>query len=287
MTINNIAVIGAGVMGSDVALNLAAKGCHVILKDINDSILVKARERITSEFKMLKFMSSEFKDFPIDELHKNIQYTSSFSISKKVDLVIENIVEDWNSKKAVYKELCEYFNENTYYAVNTSCIPITKIAALLPQPERVIGMHFMNPVPLKPMVEVVRGLHTSSDTEDIICNFLKSIGKNPVVVNDYPGFVANRVSHLFMNEAAFLVQDNVASPEQVDIIFKQGYGHKMGPLETADLIGLDTVVNSLEVLYHEYQDPKFRCCPLLKKMVAGGLYGKKSGKGFFNYKSCK
>ena len=133
------------------------------------------------------------------------------------------------------------------------------------------------------MVEVIRGYHTSKNTEKVILEFLKSINKNPVVVEDSPGFVANRLSHLFMNEAAFLVQDKISEPREIDTIFVQGYGHKMGPLQTADLIGLDTVVNSLEVLYKEYQDPKFKCCPLLKKMVRAGLKGRKSGQGFYKY----
>ena len=141
----------------------------------------------------------------------------------------------------------------------------------------------MNPVPLIEMVEVVKGYHTSEVIINIVKEFLKSLKKIPVVVNDFPGFVANRLSHLLMNEAAFLVQDKVASPKEIDIIFKKGYGHAMGPLETADLIGLDTVVNSLEILYNSYQDSKFRCCPLLRKMVDAGLLGKKSGEGFYTY----
>ena len=141
----------------------------------------------------------------------------------------------------------------------------------------------MNPVPLKEMVEVIKGYHTSKETEEEIVSFLKSLGKKPIVIGDLPGFVSNRISHLFMNEAAFIVQDGIATPEQVDNIIKLGFNHKMGPLETADLIGLDTVVNSLEVLYESYQDPKYRCCPLLKKMVDAGHLGRKSGKGFYKY----
>jgi 3-hydroxybutyryl-CoA dehydrogenase len=141
----------------------------------------------------------------------------------------------------------------------------------------------MNPVPLKTTIEAIKGYYTSEETISAVGELLKSAGKEMVVVNDYPGFVSNRISHLFMNEAAFVVQDQVASPEEVDYIFKKCFGHAMGPLETADLIGLDTVVSSLNILYESYQDPKFRCCPLLKKMVEAGLYGKKSGRGFYTY----
>ena len=200
-----------------------------------------------------------------------------------MDLVIENIIEDQKVKIELYKELDKICGTNTIYFVNTSCIPITKIASCVSKPENVIGVHFMNPVPLKEMVEVIKGYYTSETIIEKTKEFLKSIGKISVVVNDYPGFVANRLSHLFMNEAAFLVQDQVATPAEIDMIFKKGYGHKSGPLETADLIGLDTVVNSLAILYESYQDSKFRCCPLLKKMVDAGLLGRKSGKGFYNY----
>jgi 3-hydroxybutyryl-CoA dehydrogenase len=144
-------------------------------------------------------------------------------------------------------------------------------------------MHFMNPVYLKELVELVRGFHTSEATIEAAKAMLSGVGKTAVLVNDFPGFVANRLSHLFMNEAAFIIQDRVAAAREVDAIFKRGYGHSMGPLETADLIGLDTVVNSLDILYDSYQDPKFRCCPLLRKMVDAGLLGKKSGEGFYKY----
>ncbi|MGA1870045.1 MAG: 3-hydroxyacyl-CoA dehydrogenase family protein [bacterium] len=284
MSIKTIAIIGAGVMGSDVALDLACHNLKVILKDINDDILEKSKERIKETFRMVQFMKKEFKDISLNSFSHNLHFTTEYKGFEQVDLVIENITEEWSVKKRVYQELKDICTSSPYYAVNTSCISITLVASLLPAPDKVIGVHFMNPVPLKKMVETIRGFHTSKETEEVIVEFLKSIGKNPIVVNDLPGFVANRLSHLFMNEAAFLVQDQVATPAKIDIIFKQAYGHKMGPLETADLIGLDTVVKSLEVLYESYQDPKFRCCPLLKKMVHAGLLGKKSGKGFYEYK---
>lgn len=284
MSIKKIAVIGAGVMGTDVALNLSCYDYSIILKDISNNALEKAKNNIIKNFRMYKMMKKEFKELSLDFIQSKIEFTTSYSGFDSVDLVIENVNEDLDIKERVYNDLRERCSKKTFFAINTSCISITKIASYLPNPGNVIGMHFMNPVPLKQLVEVIRGYHTTKETEEHLTKFLKRIEKKPVVVNDYSGFVANRLSHLFMNEAAFLVQDGVAEPIQIDMIFKQGYGHKMGPLETADLIGLDTVVNSLNILYENYQDMKFRCCPLLKKMIDAGLLGKKSGKGFYDYK---
>ncbi|MCP4135963.1 MAG: 3-hydroxyacyl-CoA dehydrogenase family protein [bacterium] len=287
MAETTIAVIGAGIMGSDVALDLACYGHTVLLIDRESSILEQSREKITKEFKLVKMMKKDAKDLSIEDIFNNIEFTTEYSSLSKVKIIIENITEDWDAKKDLYEELQKHCGPETYYAANTSCISITRIASLLPNAEKVIGLHFMNPVPLKNIVETVRGYHTSDDTVEYITAFLKTLNKKAIVVNDFPGFVANRLSHLFMNEAAMLIQDGVAGAGEIDLIFKQGYGHKMGPLETADLIGLDTVVNSLEVLYESYQDPKFRCCPLLKKMVHAGLLGKKSGEGFYTYSGGK
>jgi 3-hydroxybutyryl-CoA dehydrogenase len=283
MEIRNVAIIGAGVMGADVALDLACYDLSLCVKDLSPEILASAKKKITDDFRMLRMMKPEMKNISLDDIFSKIRFTTSYVGFEGIDLVIENITENWDSKKAVYSELAKVCKSEALFAVNTSCISISKIAALLPKPSNVIGAHFMNPVPLKNMVETIRGFHTSQETEKTVIAFLKSIKKTPIVVNDFPGFVANRLSHLFMNEAAYLVMENVAQPKEIDTIFKQGYGHKMGPLETADLIGLDTVVNSLEILYQSYQDSKFRCCPLLRKMVDAGLLGRKTGKGFYTY----
>lgn len=283
MDIKTIAVIGAGIMGTDVALDLASYGYSVILNDLDNDTLEKAREKINKDFKLFKMMKKELKALTIDDILAKITFTVGYDGFDRVDLVIENIVEEWEAKKTLYPQLSSVCKADTIYAVNTSCISITKVGTLMANPDKVIGAHFMNPVPLKKIVEVIRGFHTSEETVAAMKEFLKTLGKNGVVVNDFPGFVSNRVSHLYMNEAAYLVQDGVAGPKEVDMIFTHGFGHKMGPLATADLIGLDTVVKSLAVLYESYQDPKFRCCPLLRKMVDAGLLGKKSGKGFFQY----
>ncbi|TWF42520.1 3-hydroxybutyryl-CoA dehydrogenase [Chitinophaga polysaccharea] len=283
MIVNKIAVIGAGTMGSQVALTLAMHGYTVVLKDISGAVLEAAARRIKTDARMLKMLGKSALTPVNDHYADRITYTLEESLLEEADLVIENIPEHWELKKQLYQRLAAICPAHTRYAVNTSCIAITGIAALLPDPGRVAGWHFMNPVYSKELVEVVRGLHTTDEHIQWTLSFLQSIHKRAVVVEDAPGFVANRLSHLLMNEAAFLVQEKVASPKDVDLIFRKGYGHAMGPLETADLIGLDTVVNSLNILYDSFQDPKFRCCPLLHKMVQGGLLGRKSGKGFFVY----
>jgi 3-hydroxybutyryl-CoA dehydrogenase len=278
-----IAIVGAGLMGSDTALDIAGNGYQVFLKDLSRETLDNSKKRIEQDFKMAKMMKPDFAGLHIDDVLANIRFQLDHSDFDQAEIVIENIVEDLELKEREYSLLAGNCGPKAVFALNTSCISITKLASFLPDPSRVIGTHFMNPVPLKKMVEVIRGFHTSAETESLIVDFLKTLKKNAIVINDYPGFVSNRLSHLFMNEAAFLVQDNVATAAQVDAIFKQGYGHKMGPLETADLIGLDTVVRSLDILYQSYQDTKFRCCPLLRKMVDAGMLGKKSGIGFHKY----
>jgi 3-hydroxybutyryl-CoA dehydrogenase len=278
-----VAVIGAGTIGVDVALDFALHNYRVILKDISHEILEYAQNKIRNSYRFTKMIKKTESLPPIDTVLKSISMTLDYKDFEKVDLVIENIKEDYQAKKKVYLELSKVFNETAIYGVNTSCISITKIAALLPNPDKVIGTHFMNPVPLSKMVEVVRGYHTSATTVEKTKQFIKSLKKQAVVVNDLPGFVTNRVMMLTINECIWLVHDQVAEPKAIDTIFRLGFSHKMGPLATADLIGLDTILNSINVLYDAYNDPKYRPCPLLKKMVDAGILGKKSGKGFFNY----
>jgi 3-hydroxybutyryl-CoA dehydrogenase len=279
----NIGVIGAGVMGRGVAQSFAQSGYRVVLLDIGEDVLELAREEIINNlrFRALFNRGKDVEDSGL--VMERITFSIDVTLLKDMDFVIENVPEDWETKKAVYEKIDGICKKECIFMVNTSCISITKIAALTKRQDKVIGTHFMNPVPLKTTIEAIKGYYTSEETISAVGELLKSAGKEMVVVNDYPGFVSNRISHLFMNEAAFVVQDQVASPEEVDYIFKKCFGHAMGPLETADLIGLDTVVSSLNILYESYQDPKFRCCPLLKKMVEAGLYGKKSGRGFYTY----
>jgi 3-hydroxybutyryl-CoA dehydrogenase len=279
-----IGVIGAGVMGTGVAHNYALAGYDVILVDISEDILTRAKEQIS---KNIRFQGLYNKDLIVENsetILNRICFTVNYDLLSNADYIIENVPEKWETKKDVYVTLDRICPEHCIFAVNTSCISITKVASLTNRPTKVIGSHYMNPVLMKPVVEVIKGYHTSEETIAATIDLLATLNKEAIVVSDLPGFVSNRVSHLMMNEAAFVVQDQVAEPRDVDDIFKKCFGHKMGPLETADLIGLDTVVHSLDILYESYQDSKFRCCPLLRKMVDAGTHGRKTGQGFYSYK---
>ncbi|MBY0596365.1 3-hydroxyacyl-CoA dehydrogenase family protein [Bacillus bingmayongensis] len=283
MEMKYVGVVGAGVMGADMALDLSMNGYKVILTDINEEKLQDAEENIRKTFKLVQLVRKRVVKSSLEEVLENIHFSTNINDFARAEIIIENVTEDWSVKQKIYEKLRDICHENTIYFVNTSCISITKVGALMHYPNKVIGAHFMNPVPLKELVEVIKGHETSDDTVETTKHFLKSFGKNPVVVNDFPGFVSNRVLMLTINESIWTVQDQVGTPYNVDKIFRDGFGHKMGPLATADLIGLDTILNSLLVLYESYKDPKFRPCPLLVKMVDAGQLGKKSGKGFFSY----
>jgi len=282
-----IGVAGAGVMGADVALACAAAGYQVLMYDISEAALQQAASTLSSRLRSYRLLNPALQGCQAADVATRIGSSSDLASLADCQLIVENIPEDWTAKQALYQQLALICRPDTVFGVNTSCIPITRVAALMPQPAHVIGMHFMNPVPVTSAVEVMQGFYTSEATIVLTREFLKRLGKKTILVKDMPGFVANRLSHLFMNEAAFLVQDQVAEPAAIDSIFKLGYGHRMGPLETADLIGLDTVVQSLRVLYDAFQDPKFRCCPLLQQMVDAGLYGRKSGRGFYQYEGAQ
>ena len=279
----NIAVIGAGTIGLDVALDLAINNYSVLLKDVTDSLLDKAMEKIQKSYRFVKMMRKTDPLPSVEEVLQRIKPKTDYGEFGQVELVIENITEAFDAKRKLYLELTEACHENVIYGVNTSCISITRIGSLVVKPENVIGTHFMNPVPLSRLVEVVKGYHTSAETVEYMKKFIKTLRKTCVVVEDFPGFVTNRVMMLMINECICLLQDKVAEPREIETIFKLGFGHKMGPLATADLIGLDTILKSLRVLHESYGDPKYRPCPLLCKMVDAGLLGKKSGKGFFTY----
>lgn len=283
MTTEMIAVVGAGVMGSDVALDLASHNYKVILKDLTDEILEKARSNIKRSYSFVKMMKKDFFSSSLDGILSGITFVTDYDHFGEADIVIENISESYEAKRKLYAELQNVCRSNAIFGVNTSSIPIIKIGELMPKPENVIGMHLMNPVPLKPFVEVIRGNRTSDETLDKTKSFFKSLDKTCIVVNDCAGFVSNRILMVTINESIRLIQDKIAEPKDVDMICKLGFGHKMGPLATADLIGLDTILDSLVVLYESYNDPKYRPCSLLRRMVDDGLLGKKSGKGFFEY----
>lgn len=284
LSLETIGVVGAGVMGTGVAQNLAQKGMNVILVDIADAVLEKARAKIAQAVRFAGMVGGgDESTEETDVVLARIKTTTNYEALAEVDFVVENTTEKWEIKAAVYPELDRICRPNTVLAVNTSAISITRVAGVTRRPAQVVGMHFMNPVPLKPLVEVIRGHHTSEETIATAHAFLTRMGKTGIVVQDFPGFVSNRVLMLTVNEAIFLVQDGVSTPADIDQIFVGCFGHKMGPLRTADLIGLDTILFSLDVLYESYNDPKYRPAPLLKKMVAAGLHGSKSGEGFFHH----
>ncbi|MBT4503451.1 MAG: NAD-binding protein [Gemmatimonadetes bacterium] len=281
MEIQTVGVIGAGVMGTGVAQNLAQTGHSVILIDISADILERAEEEIRNNIRLQSLFNKGAK-IPGDAIEK-ITFTTDYQLLKNADFVVENVVEKWDVKEDVYARIDAICPDRCVFAANTSAISITRIASATQRADKVVGMHFMNPVPMKKTVEVIRGYHSSDATMEIAQQFLTQMGKEGIVVNDSPGFVSNRVLMLTVNEAIFLVQDQVSSAQDIDQIFKSCFGHQMGPLETADLIGLDTILYSIEVLYESFNDSKYRPCPLLKKMVDAGLYGRKSGRGFYTY----
>ena len=278
-----IGVIGAGTMGVGIAHDLVLHGLSAVLVDTSEAALERAQTEIVRLVRFGSLVKATIPKVTVKAALERLRFTIHLSDVAGCDFIVENIPEVFALKSAVYAELDVICRPEVCFGVNTSCIPITRIAAVTRRPQQVVGMHFMNPVYLKPAVEVIRGFHTTEATLTRASALLAALGKSAIVVNDMPGFVANRISHLMMNEAAFLVQEQVAEPQAIDDIFKQCYGHAMGPLETADLIGLDTVVSSIDILYESYHDPKFRCSPLLRKMVAAGRLGCKSGEGFHKY----
>jgi len=284
VSIQTVGVVGGGVMGVGVAHNLVQTGHNVILIDISDAILEHAKEEITRNMRLQRMLAKKREQESIDTLIQRITFTQDYGLFTDVDFVIENATEKWDIKKKIYEQIDAICPRDVIFAVNTSAISITRVGSATTRPQRVIGTHFMNPVPMKNTVEVIRGYHTSEETIATTRALLASMGKEGIVVNDMPGFVSNRVLMLTVNEAIYLVQDQVATAEEVDRVFKSCFGHPMGPLETADLIGLDTILYSVDVLYESYNDSKYRPCPLLKKMVDAGLYGRKSGQGFYTYK---
>lgn len=275
-----IGIVGAGVMGKGVAQRFAQYGAEVLLYDHDSEVLQKAVKQIG---RSIKYANMYGEKLDVAEITSRIHVTDSMKALAEADVIVENVVESIDVKKPIYEQMGEIIGENTLIMANTSCIPITKLGMFYGRPENVIGVHFMNPVPQKDFAEVIKGRRTSDETVERTKETLANVGIRCECINDSPGFVSNRLSHLFMNEAAFLVYEGVATPEQVDSIMVNGFGHTMGPLATADLIGIDTVVDSLEVLLSEYEDDKFRICPLLKRMVETGEVGRKSRKGFFEY----
>lgn len=283
MNIKKIAVVGAGNIGTSVACDLLMHGFQTTLIDNTSKQLERSKDEILKTVRFAPLLNKELSALSADQVASKAIFTTDIQAVADCDFVIENVPEEWVIKEKVYKELDQYCQPETCIGMNTSCTSITQMGGITTRPDKIIGVHFMNPVYLKKTVEIIRGEHTSEHTLSQLSKLLEALNKESILVNDFPGFVSNRVSHLFMNEAAFVVQDQVASPEKVDAVFKKCFGHAMGPLETADLIGLDTVMKSIDTLYDSFGDSKFRCCPLLRQMVYAGNVGRKSGKGFYEY----
>jgi len=283
MELRQVGVLGAGNIGSSVVTDLVLHGISVVVVDISEEILQRAQRDVLKNIRLVPLVSKTLPRVTKQEAVARMVLTTDLRDVAPCDFVIENVTEDWDIKKRVYENLERVMRPEVCFGANTSCLSITKIAGATKRPAKVVGMHLMNPVWLKPTVEVIRGVHTSDQTIDTLLQLLSRLDKEAIVVEDMPGFVSNRISHLFMNEAAFVLQDQVSTAEKIDAIFKKCFGHKMGPLETADLIGLDTVMRSLDVLYESFQDPKYRCCPLLRRLVDAGHLGRKTGKGFYVY----
>ena len=283
MKFSTIGVIGAGTIGTGLVTDLALHGLHAIVVDISDAALERAKGEALRNIRFAPMFSKALPRVSREEALKRMTFTRELRDLAPCEFVIENVPEKWEIKRPIYEKLDAFMPPEACFGVNTSCIPISRIAALTRRPAQVIGLHAMNPVHLMPTVEVIRSAETSDDTIAKLEALFAQLGKQAIIVNDSPGFVSNRISHLFMNEAASVLQDGVSTAENIDKIFKQCFGHKMGPLETADLIGLDTVANSLDVLFDEYKDPKFKACPLLRQLVAEGKLGRKTGHGFYPY----
>ena len=283
MRFQKIGVLGAGNIGIGVVTDLVLHGISAVVVDISEDILKRAQTEVLNNVRFVPLLSKTLPRISRDEALQRMVLTTDVKDVASCEFIIENVTEDWDVKRQVYGNLDRVAPAEICFGANTSCISITQIASATRRPANVVGIHLMNPVHLKPTVEVIRGFHTSDRTVDTLLQLFSRLNKEAIIVEDLPGFVSNRISHLFMNEAAFVLQDNVATAEKIDLIFKKCFGHKMGPLETADLIGLDTVMRSLDVLYESFQDPKYRCCPLLRKLVYAGHLGRKTGKGFHVY----
>ena len=282
---DRIGVVGAGTMGRGVAQLFAEHGHEVVLVDVADGVLDSARAAIGTNVRLAPLIRPQAPRRSAGEVTGRIRFTTDLKQLRDVHYVIENVTEDWRIKRPLYGELDTLCPPEVPFGVNTSAIPITRVAAATGRADRVVGTHFMNPAELKPTVELVRGHHTSDETLEHTRALLEGVGRRHVTVADSAGFVTNRVLMLTLNEAIFLLHEGVSSAADIDRLFKECFGHAMGPLETADLIGLDTVLLSLQVLHDDFNDPKYRPCPLLRRLVDAGLHGRKTGQGFHSYES--
>ena len=282
MEIKSISVIGGGTMGNGIAHVFALKGFDVNLVEMNQELADKALKTISSNLER-QVKKNVISDEDKSAALKNIKPVAGVeNTPKSSDLIIEAIYENKEAKLNIFSKLNSIVKEDSIFASNTSSISITELS-ITGRPDKFIGMHFMNPVPVMKLVEIIRGYSTSDETYKLIKDLTTKLGKVPVEVHDYPGFISNRILMPMINEAIFALMEGVASREDIDTVMKLGMNHPMGPLTLADFIGLDVCLAIIEVLYNGFNDPKYRPCPLLKKMVAAGKLGRKSGEGFFIY----
>jgi 3-hydroxybutyryl-CoA dehydrogenase len=282
MDVKQIAVIGAGTMGNGIAQVFAQHGHPVVMVDIKDSFVERGIAAIDKSLSRL-VKKEVITEAAKAEILGRVKGTTNLKDAASADLVVEAVLEDFAMKTRVFKELDGLLRKDAILSTNTSSISITALAAQTSRPDKFIGMHFMNPVPVMKLVEIIRGLATSDETTAAIVELSTKLDKVPVEVNDYPGFVSNRVLLPMINEAVYCLMEGVATAEAIDDVMKLGMNHPLGPLALADLIGLDICLNILNVLYCGLGDPKYRACPLLRKMVDAGYLGRKTGRGFYTY----